>query len=223
MRFLGRRLVRAGFWSFIAIGHSLGCASNLPPGALNGSTQEIVILSDPPGARIVIDRDTLEATTPLTTRRERDALGGIADQIHIRALPVQPGLCRQLLVIPFDQPAPDTVRFRMNRCPSGDQDFARAFEEDEVEDFPERLRGPRPIYPDLLMQAGVQGIVLLQFVVDTTGRPEATSLMVVAASNTGFVSSAKATVLGSTFRPGRILGRKVRTRVRMPVKYTIRY
>jgi TonB family protein len=182
---------------------------------------EIAIFSDPPGARIVVDAETL-TLAPLVVHHRREGLGDIADQIRIRALPSTPGQCPQTVLVRYNQPTPDTVRFQMDRCPSVNQDFARILDDDEVDVPPERLRGPMPRYPLDLLQAGVQGRVVLRFVLDTTGVPERGSVQVVAATDPGFVSSARAVVLGSVFKPGRILDRRVRTQVTIPVTYRIR-
>ena len=50
--------------------------------------------------------------------------------------------------------------------PSSDQ----VFMESVVEERPEVLSGPQLQYPDLLRQAGVQGRVLVQAIIDTSGR-----------------------------------------------------
>jgi TonB family protein len=199
-----------------------GCGAAIPRVQEFEQLEGIVIVSDPPGARIVIDADTL-ALTPLTVHRRREGLGQIANQIRIRALPSTSSQCPQTLFVRYNQPTPDTVRFRMDQCPSANQDFTRIFNDDEVDDPPERLRGPMPRYPPALMQAGIQGRVLLRFVVDRTGAPERGSVQVVAVTDRGFVSSAMAVVLGSAFKPGRILGRQVRTLVTIPVTYKIRH
>jgi hypothetical protein len=142
--------------------------------------------------------------------------------VVIRALPTAPGLCPQVLVVPYNQPVPDTVRFRMNRCPGSNQDFTRAFDDSNVQEPPARLRGPAPIYPVLLLQDAIEGIVLIRAVIDTTGRPEPSSVEAVVASNPGFIASAKATVLGSVWRPAKVMGRKVRVVITIPITYAIR-
>jgi protein TonB len=87
---------------------------------------------------------------------------------------------------------------------------------------PEVLTGPHPAYPDLLRQAGIQGHVVLEAVVDSTGRVLSDSILVVSASNPGFVAPARRALLGTLFRPARIGGRAVRMRVRVPFEFTLR-
>jgi periplasmic protein TonB len=90
-----------------------------------------------------------------------------------------------------------------------------------VEEPPVLLTAPVPPYPALLREAGVAGLVMVQVVVDTTGRPEAGSLRVVQSSNTGFDGAALATIRGSLFRPGRVWGRAVRVLVQVPVAFRL--
>ncbi|HSD32501.1 MAG TPA: TonB family protein [Gemmatimonadales bacterium] len=91
-----------------------------------------------------------------------------------------------------------------------------------VEHPPELLVAPVPPYPARLRAAGVVGHVLVEVVVDTTGRPEPGSLRVVQSSNAGFDAAAVATIRAALFRPGRVWGRAVRVLVRVPVEFRLR-
>lgn len=87
---------------------------------------------------------------------------------------------------------------------------------------PEVLTGPLPVYPELLRQAGVQGQVVLEAVVDTTGRVKAASISVVSATHPGFVAPARQALVATLFRPARVGGRAVSMLVRVPFDFTIR-
>jgi len=91
-----------------------------------------------------------------------------------------------------------------------------------TEEHAEVLTGPLPVYPELLRQAGVQGKVVLEAVVDTTGRVLAPSITVVLATDPGFVAPARQALLATLFRPTMIGGKAVRTRVRIPYEFAIR-
>ncbi len=91
-----------------------------------------------------------------------------------------------------------------------------------TEEHAEVLTAPLPLYPDLLRQAGVQGRVVLEAVVDTTGRVLAQSISVVSATNTGFVAPARQALLATLFRPAMIGGKPVRMLVRIPYEFAIR-
>ena len=91
-----------------------------------------------------------------------------------------------------------------------------------TEDHAEVLTAPLPLYPDLLRQAGVQGRVVLEAVVDTTGRVSAQSISVVSTTNTGFVAPARQALLATLFRPAMIGGKRVRMLVRIPYEFAIR-
>jgi TonB family protein len=86
---------------------------------------------------------------------------------------------------------------------------------------PRILRGPRLGYPLELLQNGTQGIVVVQFVLDTAGHAERSSIRVIATPHLGLNLSAKAYVQGAQFSPGIFHGRKVRTLVQFPVVYRI--
>ncbi|HEY3219513.1 MAG TPA: energy transducer TonB [Gemmatimonadales bacterium] len=91
-----------------------------------------------------------------------------------------------------------------------------------TEEHAEVLTGPLPVYPDLLRQAGVRGRVVLEAVVDTTGRVLAQSISIVSATNPGFVAPARLALLATLFRPAMIGGKPVRMRVRIPYEFAIR-
>ena len=101
--------------------------------------------------------------------------------------------------------------------PSSDQVYMEAV----VEERPELLSGPQPVYPDLLRQAGVQGRVIIQAIIDTTGRAEPPSVKVIQSPNPGFDQPAKQAVLRALFRPARVHGRPVRVLVNIPYDFKI--
>jgi protein TonB len=90
-----------------------------------------------------------------------------------------------------------------------------------VEERPERISTPPVRYPEILRQAGVDGQVLVQMTVDTTGRVERGSVHIVSSSHQLFESSAREAAAVTRFRPGRIQGRAVRVIVRMPINFVI--
>ena len=91
-----------------------------------------------------------------------------------------------------------------------------------AEEHAEVLTGPLPVYPELLRQAGVEGRVVLEAVVDTTGRVLSQSVAVASATNPGFVAPARRALQATLFRPARIGGKAVRMLVRIPYEFAIR-
>ncbi len=90
-----------------------------------------------------------------------------------------------------------------------------------VEEKPEVLSAPLPVYPELLKQAGIQGRVLIQAVVDTSGRAEPNSLKIIQSPNPGFDQPARNFVLRALFRPARVHGRAVRVLIQVPIDFKI--
>jgi len=87
---------------------------------------------------------------------------------------------------------------------------------------PQVLSGPLPRYPELLRQAGIQGRVVLEATVDSTGRVEPASVTIVSATNPGFVEPARQALLATLFRPGEVGDRATRMRVRIPFDFTLK-
>ncbi len=94
--------------------------------------------------------------------------------------------------------------------------------ESVVEERPEILSGPQLNYPDLLRQAGVQGRVLVQAIIDTSGRVEPQSVKIIQSPNPGLDQPAKNYVLRALFRPGRVHGRAVRVLLNLPIDFKIK-
>jgi protein TonB len=92
-----------------------------------------------------------------------------------------------------------------------------------VEERPETIQGTcvPPRYPAVLSQAGMQGRVTIEFIIDTLGRAERNSLRVVNSFHPLAEAPARETVLTCRYRPGRIQGRAVRVRVQIPINFQI--
>ncbi|HEV8304373.1 MAG TPA: energy transducer TonB, partial [Gemmatimonadales bacterium] len=67
--------------------------------------------------------------------------------------------------------------------------------------------------------AGIQGRVIVQAIIDTTGRAEPASVKVIESPNPGFNQSATNWVLRALFRPARANGRAVRALMKMPIEF----
>ncbi len=89
----------------------------------------------------------------------------------------------------------------------------------EVQERPHATFTPPLAYPGPLLLAGIQGRVIVQAVVDTLGRVEEGSIVVVETADPRFNEAAKQFVRKSRFAPGRIAGRAVRVRVQLPVEF----
>ena len=84
------------------------------------------------------------------------------------------------------------------------------------------LRGSSmPRYPDELRRAGISGCVLVQFIVDTTGRADRGTLRLLRYSHREFVRAVWDAMPGMRFTPAEIRGRKVPQVVVEPFSFTI--
>lgn len=78
-----------------------------------------------------------------------------------------------------------------------------------------------PRYPEILKGAGVEGEVLAQFVVDTTGRADMGSFKVLKSDHDLFTNAVKAALPRYKFIPAETGGRKVKMYVQMPFRFNI--
>ena len=80
-------------------------------------------------------------------------------------------------------------------------------------------RNPPPRYPETLRNAGIQGEVLLQFIVDSTGKAEMNTLKVLRSSHPDFVMAVKSVLPTYEFEPAILMNRKVPQIVQMPFEF----
>ena len=100
-------------------------------------------------------------------------------------------------------------------------DLSAVFAEAAVDSVPERKSCPTAEYPPELQAAGVEGSVLLRFVVDTMGHVEPSSVEVLRSTHEGFEQAATTMIRQCRFRPGRVRGWVVRTRVQVPIMFRL--
>lgn len=104
--------------------------------------------------------------------------------------------------------------------PVGDQPFFDFQVEKQVAPAP---GNGAPRYPDMLRSANVEGEVLFQFVVDTTGRVEMNNAQtkILKSSHDLFSNAVKQYLQSARFYPAEIGGRKVKQLVQQPFNFTL--
>jgi TonB family protein len=96
------------------------------------------------------------------------------------------------------------------------------FFEFQVEKVAELAPGnAAPRYPDMLRSANIEGEVLAQFVVDTTGHVDMSSLKVLKTTHDLFTNSVKQSLPTIKFSPALVGGRKVKQLVQMTFPFTL--
>jgi len=93
--------------------------------------------------------------------------------------------------------------------------------EDDVEIRPHLTAVPPITYPASLLLDRVSGRVVVEAVIDTTGRVEEASIRVIESSDPRFNDAAKSYARGARFTPGRVAGRAVRVRFQIPVDFRL--
>ena len=80
---------------------------------------------------------------------------------------------------------------------------------------------PQPTYPSMLQSAGVEGRVLAQFVVDTSGKADMSTFKVLETSHDLFSQAVRQALPRMRFFPAEIGGKKVRQVVQQPFTFAI--
>lgn len=101
-------------------------------------------------------------------------------------------------------------------------DATTLFTEDQVDSVAARdPASAGPSYPDELREKGVQGEVLVEFAVDSTGHADPGSFLVVESTHPLFAQAVRDALPGMLFTPAVAHGRRVRQLVRLPMKFRL--
>jgi protein TonB len=78
-----------------------------------------------------------------------------------------------------------------------------------------------PAYPEELRQKNVEGQVVAEWIVDTTGRADSTSFRVIESTHPLFTRAVRDVLPGMFFRPAELMGKPVRQLVRQQFKFLL--
>ena len=95
------------------------------------------------------------------------------------------------------------------------------YREHEVEVEARLLSGGQPSYPDPLRASGVEGRVVVEFVVNENGRVQPGSLKVIQSDNALFTAAVRAQLPNMRFSPARVGGRAVKQYVQLPLTFRL--
>lgn len=90
----------------------------------------------------------------------------------------------------------------------------------ELEDRPRIISIEEPKYPAVLQSAGITGRVVFDFVVDTLGRVNRSTIQIVSSTNKAFEQPAIDALATALFAPGKVQGAPVQVLVRQAVSFT---
>ncbi len=87
----------------------------------------------------------------------------------------------------------------------------------ELDRIPEPILQPSPIFPIAMKRDALTATVYIEFIVDSGGK--VVGAFVINSTNSGFDAAALSGVARWRFRPGTLHGRKVNTRMRVPIAF----
>jgi periplasmic protein TonB len=93
----------------------------------------------------------------------------------------------------------------------------------QVEKPVEKIGGDAPEYPSQLKDQGIEGTVLVQFVVNESGRYESGTMKVLNSSNPAFTAAVKEALPRMKFSAAQIGGKKVQQLVQMPFQFHLQH
>ena len=78
-----------------------------------------------------------------------------------------------------------------------------------------------PVYPDALLSAAIPGRVVVEFVVDTTGRADMSTFGTVSTTHPSFTDAVRRAIAAARFTPAMLGGRRVLQLVQLPFSFTV--
>jgi TonB family protein len=155
-------------------------------------------------------------TAMLTKPFRSPRLVGLAAAVAGAALLAVACMTREPLGVPGARPVEQVPAMVV----SGDT--SKPFFEFQVEEPVTAIAtGSAPRYPDSLRTAGVEGEVLVQFVVDAQGVPDVSTFKVLRATRAEFAEAVRLALGGMRFTAARKDGRAVKQLVQQPFMFSI--
>jgi len=87
--------------------------------------------------------------------------------------------------------------------------------------FPTLVRMPRARYPQAMRRAGIEGRVVLKALVNTSGRVDSSSILVMRATHVEFVVPARQALKAALFRPGWFGGQRLDAWITIAIDFTL--
>ena len=82
---------------------------------------------------------------------------------------------------------------------------------------------PAPRYPAALEAVGIEGQVMVEFVIDTMGKVQPPSIRIRESTHPNFAAAARAAVAGAIFRPAHLSAHAVRQLTRQSIRFVTRH
>lgn len=227
-----------GDWKYCTVG---GRAGTLAMGLFIAALVHVVFLygfnRKPARAAAVVDEaPVIQMAMPEILEEEEEKPVELTDDLEPPAGMTVPTLAEYITAVPVDafvQPMSftppssgdllgaklSTVPIHMTRGTGKVSSLGEIFKLSDLDKQPTAVFQPAPPYPYELKRTGVEGTVNVEFIVDAQG--EVVHARVVSSTHTGFEEAAIVGVLKWKFRPGIKAGRKVNSRMLVPIRFTI--
>lgn len=198
------------------------------------------VLARNPGVRRYVDLLLLSAERPRLSARflaahfgerasdlERRIEGMTESALQWRRSLLTGALAAVLFAVACESPRPDPVApglaAKAGREASDNRAASAAtyFEFQVEKPVTQIPGGGMPRYPNILRQAGVEGEVLVSFVVDETGAADTATLKVLRSTHDLFTIAVKNALPTMRFAPAEVGGRKVKQLVQQPFTFAI--
>ncbi len=187
-------------------------------------------------AAVVDDTPVIQMAMPDIIEEEEPPPSDLNDLMEPPAGVAVPTLAEYLIAVPVDafvQPMSftppasgdllgaklSTIPIHMARGTGKVSSLGEIFKLSDLDRQPTTVYQPAPPYPFELKRTGVEGSVNVEFIVDARG--EVVHARVLNSTHPGFEEAAVIGVMKWKFRPGMKAGRKVNSRMMVPIKFTI--
>lgn len=158
--------------------------------------------------------EAVEDTPAVSVPSLADVPSAVAVSTFVQPLQVQPNIAESL-----NNAKVAKIPLSATRGGGKGLNIGKVFEISQLDRVPTPIAQPAPVFPYSLRSQISEGKVTLEFIVDSNGDVVAPD--VTASSHHGLDEAAIVGVLKWKFRPGMKAGRKVNTRVRQVITFTV--
>jgi hypothetical protein len=179
--------------------------------------------------RMAPPREAHESVRFLAPRRQRAAVIPAQEAIQFTGLANRRVWSRPVIspsatgTTPLPPEQPNEMAGELLNSAGAVQEAEKAYSEVEVDStvaLDPTAEGPQ--YPPSLLEAGVEGVVYARFVVDSLGRVDLASFMVLDSPPVEFVAAVRTALAHMSYRPAKLAGRAVSQLVEQPFVFRIR-
>jgi len=167
--------------------------------------------------RVVVDRNTVTLPEPVVGISIKRIEAPTTPQVNLPPIDMTGAVAADSIVIGGPSRSGGTCQLRC--LDLAEKSSSGAWQVNEL--LMHLITPAKPRYPEALRQAGIEGSVLVRFVVDTLGRIDPASVQILSSTHDQFTRAVRDALSSFRFRPAESNGKRVQALAEMPFEFKV--